>query len=125
MPMPFRSATAAIPPAMPQLSPGEWRDVQNALRAVEGLGCGGKPTGPLRRSLASIGRIVPGWHPDDTRAIAPELRPLRDFLCESARHGPAVDALADRLEAQGYTPGQIAAISLIAGAAHRDVRAPL
>lgn len=113
--MPFRSATAAHPAAMPQLSAREWRDVQNALRAVEGLGCAGRSSGRLRRSLAGIGRIVPGWHPGDARTIAPELRPLRDFLCESARNGPAVGALADRLEAQGYTPGQIAAISLIAG----------
>jgi hypothetical protein len=40
---------------------------------------------------------------------------LRDVLCESARHGPAVDRLAEQLERQGYSPAQIAALTLIAG----------
>jgi hypothetical protein len=98
------------------LSAGEWRDVQRALRAVQDSACprGEKP-GPWQRGLARIGRIMPVLRTRDLPAVTPELAPLRDFLCESARHGPAVDRLAEQLERQGYSPAQIAALTLIAG----------
>ncbi|WP_353227130.1 hypothetical protein [Novosphingobium sp.] len=108
------SGTAAHPP-IPTLSPGEWRGVQRALRAVEGLRCGDQQSGPVRRGLAKIRRIVPGMRVAVAPEVAADLAPLRDFLCESARHGPDVDALAGRLEQQGYSPAQIAALSMIAG----------
>jgi hypothetical protein len=92
-----------VPHAMPQLSDGEWRDVQAALRAVAGHGCA--EYRGLRRFL----------RPRLPNAVASELEPLRDFLCESARHGPAVGELAERLERQGFSPAQIAALSFIAG----------
>jgi hypothetical protein len=92
-----------VPVAMPHLSEGEWRGVQAALRAVAGHGCAGQ------RGLRRI------WRPRLPNAVAPELEPLRDFLCESARHGPAVGELAERLERQGFSPAQIAALSFIAG----------
>jgi hypothetical protein len=106
----------APPAAMPHLSAGEWRGVQAALRAVAGHGCtAGEMPGPLHRGLRRIGRIVPGLRARLPGAVAPELEPLRDFLCESARHGPAVGELAEQLERQGYSPAQIAALSFIAG----------
>ena len=101
---------------MPSLTPHEWRDVQRAVRAVQDSACpNGEHPGPLHRGLARIGRIVPGMRARLPHAVAPELEPLRDFLCESARHGPQVDKLAELLERQGYTPAQIAALSFIAG----------
>ncbi len=101
---------------VPALSTGEWRAVQNALRAVHGSSCnGGEHPGPLQRGLARIGRIMPVLRPRPTHAVAPEHEPLRDFLCESARHGPAVDDLAQALKRQGYSQAQIAALTLIAG----------
>ena len=100
-------------PSAPALSAGEWRAVQQALRAVQDSPCPqGERPGPWRRGLARIGRIM---HPHTPPVVAPELAPLRDFLCESARHGPRLEKLAEALERQGYTPAQIAALSLIAG----------
>jgi len=104
-----RSLSSPLPP----LSAGEWLGVQRALRAVGDGACAhGEAPGPLRRGIA---RIMPRLHARRTSAAAPELQPLRDFLCETARHGPAVDALAQRLESLGYSPAQIAALALIAG----------
>jgi len=104
------------PSPMPVLTPGEWRDVQRALRAVQGSVCPrGEHPGPWQRGLAQLGRIVPSLRAGPSRAVTPELEPLRDFLCESARHGPAVHQLAGQLERQGYSTAQIAALQLIAG----------
>ena len=116
-PMPQRKAhPSPLPPTMPDLTAGEWRDVQRALRAVQGSACpGGEHPGPFHRGLARIGRMVPGLRTWRAHDVAPELEPLRDFLCESARHGPADDELAHRLEGQGFSPAQIAALTLIAG----------
>lgn len=100
--MPYRSLHQ---PAIPSLTAGEWRDVQSALRAVGESPC-------AKRGLA---RIMPGLRPSGRSAVAPELEPLRDFLCESARNGPGIDKLAERLGRQGYSAAQIAALSLIAG----------
>jgi hypothetical protein len=101
---------------MPVLSPGEWRDVQRALRAVQDSTCPkGEQPGAWRRGLARIGQVMPVLRARAPHPVAPELEPLRDFLCESARHGPAVNELANRLEHQGYSPAQIAALTLIAG----------
>jgi hypothetical protein len=101
---------------MPSLTTGEWRDVQRAVRAVQHSTCPrGEIPGPWQRSLARIGRLVPGLRARQVDAVSPELEPLRDFLCESARHGPGLDKLAERLEHQGYTPAQIAALTFIAG----------
>jgi hypothetical protein len=98
---------------MPALTSGEWHDVQRALRSVEGIGCArGERPGPLVRGIARISQFV-RHRPAQT--VAPELQPLRDFLCESARHGPAVDELAERLQHNGFSPAQIAALSFIAG----------
>ena len=120
--MAHRSALGPTSPAaIPMLTTGEWRDVQRALRAVQDIPCGqGERPGPLHRGLAQIGRFVPTFrrrlrHEHARDALSPHNRELRDFLCESARHGPAVDQLAVRLQGQGYTPAQIAALSLIAG----------
>lgn len=110
--MPFRNL-APFPSLA--LSAGEWRDVQRALRAVQGSACPqGELPGPWRRGLARVKHIVPALR-RPSQAVAPELAPLRDFLCESARHGPDVDRLAEALAQQGYTPAQIAALTLIAG----------
>lgn len=98
---------------MPNLTAGEWRDVQRAMRAVQDSTCpNGVPPGPLHRGLARISRLV---RARPVCAVSPELEPLRDFLCESARHGPGLDKLAKQLEHQGYTPAQIAALTFIAG----------
>jgi len=115
--MPHRNAPHhALPPTMPDLTAGEWRDVQRALRAVQDSACpNGEHPGPWHRGLARIGRMVPGLRARPSRDVAPELAPLRDYLCESARHGPAVDELAERLERQGFSPAQIAALAFIAG----------
>jgi hypothetical protein len=114
--MSLRTPHHSAPVPMPVLSPGEWRDVQRALRAVQDSACpGGEQPGPWRRGLARLGQIMPVLRTRASRPVAPELEPLRDFLCESARHGPAVHELADRLEHQGYSPAQIAALTLIAG----------
>jgi hypothetical protein len=112
--MPFRHQTQLA--TMPSLTTGEWRDVQSALRAVQSSPCphGAQP-GPLHRSLARIGRFVPGLRARPVDQVSPELQPLRDFLCESARHGPRLNQLAERLEHQGYSPAQIAALTFIAG----------
>ncbi len=107
---------APDPDAMPALSAGEWRDVQRAVRAVQNSPClHGENPGALVRGLARIGRIVPGFRSRAGQDLSPELTPLRDFLCESARHGPAVDQLAERLASQGYSAAQIAALTFIAG----------
>ena len=99
--------------AMPALTSGEWHGVQRALRSVEGIGCArGKRPGPIVRGFARISQFV---RARPARTVAPELQPLRDFLCESARHGPAVDVLAQRLQHDGYSQAQIAALSFIAG----------
>ncbi len=109
--MPFRRQPQSY--AMPDLTAGEWHAVQRAVRAVEHSGCArGEQPGPWHRSLARIGQLV---RPRRDAGVAPELEPLRDFLCTSARHGPGLDALAERLESQGYTPAQIAALTFIAG----------
>ena len=115
--MPFRSLTPSTPTAiMPSLTPHEWRDVQRAVRAVQDSTCpNGEQPGAWRRGLARLSQIMPVLRTRTTRPVAPELEPLRDFLCESARHGPQVDKLAELLERQGYTPAQIAALSFIAG----------
>jgi len=112
--MPFRSAfSSAIATPVPALTAGEWRDVQRALRAMQDSPCPqGENPGPWRRGLARIGRIV---QKRAAPTVPSELAPLRDFLCESARHGPEVDKLAKTLEHMGYTPAQIAALSFIAG----------
>ena len=105
-----------VPLSIPALSAGEWRDVQRAIRAVQDGKCPhGERPGPWHRGLARIGRFMPVLRPRTAPAVAPELEPLREFLCESARHGPAVDELAEQLERQGYSPAQIAALTLIAG----------
>jgi hypothetical protein len=100
---------------MPSLTSREWRDVQRALRAVQGSVCQNEHSGRLHRSLARIGQIVPGLRARQPNEVAPELEPLRDFLCESARHGPKLGKLAEQLEQQGYSSAQIAALSFIAG----------
>jgi len=101
---------------MPNLTSREWRDVQRALRAVQGSVCPhGELPGRWHRSLARLGQIVPGLRARQPNEVSPELEPLREFLCESARHGPKVGKLAEQLEQQGYTSAQIAALSFIAG----------
>jgi len=112
--MPHRNAHhAATIPAMPALTSSEWRDVQRALRSVQDLGCArGERPGPIVRGIARISQFV---RPRAQQEVAPELQPLRDFLCESARHGPAVDVLAERLHNEGFSDAQIAALSFIAG----------
>jgi len=111
-----RTQHHSAPVAMPVLSAGEWRDVQRALRAVQDSTCPkGEQPGAWRRGLARIGQVMPVLRNRAPQPVAPELEPLRDFLCESARHGPAVNELANRLEHQGYSPAQIAALTLIAG----------
>jgi hypothetical protein len=115
--MPFRSLPTATPSfAMPNLTSREWRDVQRAVRAVQGSACPhGELPGRWHRGLARISQIMPGLRTRETQVVSPELEPLRDFLCESARHGPKVDILAEQLEQQGYSSAQIAALSFIAG----------
>jgi len=110
---PRSAAIKTMPARIPVLSTGEWRDVQRALRSVQGTGCArGERPGPIVRGLAKISQFVTQR---PAPAVAPELQPLRDFLCESARHGPAVDVLAERLHDGGFTDAQIAALSFIAG----------
>ncbi len=112
--MPFRHQTRTAP--LPSLTSGEWRDVQAAVRAVQHSACPhAQYPGALHRSLARIGRLMPGVRARNAAPVSPELEPLRDFLCESARHGPHLDELAEQLEHQGYSPAQIAALSFIAG----------
>lgn len=104
--------------AMFALTPDEWRDVQRAVRSVQDTGCvRDKQSGPILRGqfVRGLARISQFVRPRATRAVAPELQPLRDFLCESARHGPAVDVLAERLHSDGFSQAQIAALSFIAG----------
>jgi len=111
--MSLRNARSAAFPTMPALTSGEWRDVQRALKQVQGTGCAcGERPGPFVRGLAKIGRFVTHR---GAPVVAPELEPLRDFLCESARHGPAIDVLAERLQDGGFSTAQIAALSFIAG----------
>ncbi len=118
--MAYRNA-ASTQSSAPNLTTGEWRDVQRALRAVQDIPCApGERPGPLHRGLARIGHYVPTLRrrPANESAREPvpaQYREVREFLCESARHGPAVDQLAVRLQGQGYTPAQIAALTLIAG----------
>ena len=110
---PSLTASAMTNHGLPALSQGEWRDVQRAVRSVQSAGCArGERPGPIVRGLARISQFVT-HRPAAT--VAAELQPLRDFLCESARHGPAVDALAERLHDGGFTDAQIAALSFIAG----------
>jgi hypothetical protein len=114
--------------AMFALTPDEWRDVQRAVRSVQDTGCvRDKQSGPILRGQFVRGQFVRGQfvrglarisqfvRPRATRAVAPELQPLRDFLRESARHGPAVDVLAERLHSDGFSQAQIAALSFIVG----------
>lgn len=111
--MAHRNARSAALSTMPSLTSGEWRDVQRALKQVQGTGCGcGERPGPFVRGFAKISRFVTHRGPS---VVAPELAPLRDFLCESARHGPAIDVLAERLHNDGFSTAQIAALSFIAG----------
>ncbi|WP_420383081.1 hypothetical protein [Novosphingobium sp.] len=111
--MAIRNARPATIPALPALTSGEWRDVQAALRQVQGAGCArGERPGPFVRGFAKISQFV-SHRP--ARSVPAELQPVRDFLCESARHGPAIDALAERLHDRGFSDAQIAALSFIAG----------
>lgn len=109
--------------AMLALTSDEWRAVQRAVRSVQGTGCsrgehprsiarGSIARGSIVRALARISRFV---RPRAIQPVAPELHSLHDFLCESARHGPAVDILAEQLHTDGFSQAQIAALSFIAG----------
>jgi hypothetical protein len=113
--MAHRNPRSATISALPALTTGEWRDVQAALRQVHGTGCarGERPgpivRGPISRGLAKISQFVT-HRPVQT--VPAELQPVRDFLCESARHGPAVAVLAERLHDGGFSDAQIAALSI-------------
>lgn len=101
---------------MPQLSAHEWHEVQQALRTMarhDGP-CSERP-GPLRRGLSKVGNLVPGLRARPLAPVPAELLPLRDFLCETERHGAHVAEKAHALQAQGYSTAQIAAMALIAG----------
>ncbi len=110
--MTHRNAKSAFQ-TMPSLTANEWHDVQLALRSVQAGRCGhGERPGPLVRGLAKITQFVT----HRPAAVAtPEMKPICDFLRESARHGPAVDVLAERLHEDGFSDAQIAALSFIAG----------
>ena len=97
--------SAQAPLRDPHLSPREWHAVQEALRAIEGDSCAG---------IGRLRRFVPVLRRKQT-AQRPEILRLREFLCENARHGPAVDTLAKKLQHQGFSAAQVAALSLIAG----------
>ena len=69
----------------------------------------------LPPAKARLTRFLGAWRREATDPVGAELAPLRDYLCAGARHDRATDALRDRLMAQGYSPAQIEALSLIAG----------
>lgn len=106
--MPTANRSLASIPA-PSLSPGEWQALRQAVHAVEAAPCTG------RRGRGRLTRFLGAWRREAADPVQAELAPLRDYLCASARHRAALDAMRDRLAAEGYTPAQIEALSLIAG----------
>ncbi|WP_420144806.1 hypothetical protein [Sphingobium sp.] len=100
--------------ATPHLSPTEWQDVKATLNAVADCGCGeGAAPGPIR---AGIGRAIDallGAKKDAPVPLAPHLRPVRDFLCETGRSRRVAEGHVPALVAQGFSRAQIEAMALL------------
>jgi hypothetical protein len=99
--------------ATPRLSPAEWQDVKAALHAVADCGCG-EPVerGALRSRIGHALDALIG--PKKTPAALPEqMRPIRDFLCESGRNRRIAERHIPTLTAQGFSRAQIEAMALL------------
>jgi hypothetical protein len=99
--------------ATPRLSQEEWLPVQEALAAVADCGCGeGLGAGSRSRLARWIDALV-GSKAEPAPALPEELRPMRDFLCETGRTGRLAERHVGTLHAQGFTRPQIEALALL------------
>lgn len=99
--------------ATPRLSPAEWQDVKAALNAVADCGCG-EPVAPtgFRSRIGHALDVLIG--PKKASVALPEqMRPIRDFLCESGRTRRIAERHIPTLTAQGFSLAQIEAMALL------------
>jgi len=97
----------------PDLSPGEWQGVRQALAALAGTHCI-EPASPesLRDRVGRIVDALAGRAPH-RNPLSPRQRALREFLCESGRTRRIAEDLVPTLGDHGFTRAQIEAMALL------------
>lgn len=100
--------------ATPRLNPAEWQDVRSALSAVADCGCANTvSTGSLRSRIGHMVDALIGSPVKPPVSLSAELRPVRDFLCETGRTHRIAERHIPALTAQGFSRAQIDALALL------------
>lgn len=100
--------------ATPRLSPAEWQHVRSALSAVADCGCGSTvATGSIRSRISHMVDALIGPSVQAPVSLPAELRPVRDFLCETGRTHRLAERHIPALKSQGFSRAQIDALALL------------
>jgi hypothetical protein len=100
--------------ATPHLSATEWQDVRSALSAVADCGCGEVVSaGWLRARIGHAVDVLIGPAKAVPAPLSAQLRPVREFLCETGRTRRIAERHIPTLTAQGFSRAQIHALALL------------